>query len=157
MTSLAAKVAQLPQLSADELAAMYEDLFGIEPPIRRHTWLWRRVAWRLQFDERGGLSREATERLLKLAEEYPAPSEDRRRTTTPAPGIRRARMITPGTIFEREYKGRMIRVSALADGFEWEGVTYSSLSAVAKAVTGSAWNGRMFFGLTKRKRGRADG
>ena len=61
-------------------------------------------------------------------------------------------MPSPGTVLSREYHGREIRVVTLPDGFEWDGQHYGSLSAVARAVTGSKWNGRLFFGLTTRKR-----
>ena len=54
----------------------------------------------------------------------------------------------PGALITRHYRGRMVQVRVLADGFEYEGVTYRSLSAVAKVVTGSHWNGWLFFGLT---------
>ena len=57
----------------------------------------------------------------------------------------------PGTVLTREYKGREVRVRVLEKGFEYEGQPYRSLSAVAKAITGSHWNGRLFFGLRKGK------
>ena len=60
---------------------------------------------------------------------------------------------SPGTVLTREYHGQEIRVVALEDGqFEYDGQVFTSLSAVAKAVTGTKWNGRLFFGLTKRRR-----
>jgi len=55
--------------------------------------------------------------------------------------------LLPGMVLKREYKGRTVRVTVLADGFEWEGERYKSLTAVAKAVTGKHWNGFHFFNL----------
>ena len=55
----------------------------------------------------------------------------------------------PGTVLTRTYRGTHVAVTVLADGFEYAGQTYRSLSAIAKAVTGSHWNGYLFFGLTK--------
>ena len=67
------------------------------------------------------------------------------------------RLPVPGTILTRKYRGRQVEAKVLPYGFEYEGQTYRSLSAVAKAVTGSHWNGHLFFGLTSVKRGNANG
>jgi hypothetical protein len=56
-----------------------------------------------------------------------------------------------GTVLVRQYRGRDIEVRVLTDGFEWEGQVFKSLSAVAKAVTGTQWNGRVFFGVKGEK------
>jgi hypothetical protein len=56
-----------------------------------------------------------------------------------------------GTVLVREWHDQRIEVRVLDDGFEWNGARYTSLSAVAKAITGAAWNGRLFFGLTTRR------
>ena len=53
----------------------------------------------------------------------------------------------------RDYRGLRLTVTVLERGFEWNGQIYSSLTAVAKAITGTHWNGRLFFGLSRRKRG----
>ena len=76
-------------------------------------------------------------------------------TPTPQPKptkIRDINMPIAGTVLTRVYKGHEIRVVTLDDGFEYDGRVYGSLTAVAKAVTGQHWNGKLFFGLTKRKR-----
>jgi len=88
--------------------------------------------------------------------ELPAPPPpDATTRTTRIPGIRRRGVLQPGTVLDREYKGRTIRVTVLDDGnVEHEGMRYTSLTAAARAITGSAWNGRVFFGLTKRSRDR---
>ncbi|RKY19804.1 MAG: DUF2924 domain-containing protein [Planctomycetota bacterium] len=147
MTTLASQIAQLPHLPLAELVTRYTAAFGTEPPIRQSVWLWRRLAWQMQADARGGLSDAATARLETLTAQLP-------RTTRPVEGIRRPGDLVPGQHLERPYKGNTVRVAVLDSGFEWDGATYTSLSAVAKAVTGSkSINGRLWFGLTKRKRG----
>ncbi len=62
------------------------------------------------------------------------------------------RLPSPGTVITRTYRGRELRLLVLSDGFELDGVHYRSLSEAARAATGSRWNGRLFFGLTERKR-----
>lgn len=151
--SVAAEVASLPHLPASELIERYRDLFGQEPPISRASWLWRRVAWRLQADAYGGLSEEAKTRLESLVAQFPAPSPAGR-PTRPVVGIQRPQSLVAGQVLEKHYKGTTVRVKVFDDGFEHAGVLYPSLTAVARAVTGSrAINGRLFFGLTGRKRG----
>ena len=65
----------------------------------------------------------------------------------PAPPPSPTRLPLPGTVLTRQYRGRLIEVTVLPNGFEWEGQVFKSLTAVAKAVTGSHWNGFLFFGL----------
>ncbi|MDX6567325.1 MAG: hypothetical protein QOE10_2987, partial [Gaiellales bacterium] len=60
--------------------------------------------------------------------------------------------VRPGTVLDREWKGRMHRVAVLSDGFAWNGKTYPSLSKTAHAITGTRWNGPRFFGLRERAR-----
>jgi len=76
----------------------------------------------------------------------PGPAEQPPRT------VRDPRLPSPGTVITRQYHGREIRVVVIEDGVEWDGRQFGSLSAVAKAVTGQKWNGRLFFGLTQRRR-----
>ena len=57
------------------------------------------------------------------------------------------RQLKPGTVLVREYQGRRHTVTTVRDGFDWEGTTYPSLSAIARAITGTAWSGPRFFGL----------
>ena len=111
----------------------------------------------------GGLSDRAKARIDELAED----GFTRARTPvsavpadvlTPAGRPRRRpardpRLPVPGTVLSRQHHGQEIRVLVLDDGFEWDGRRFGSLSAVARAVTGQKWNGWLFFGLTKRKRG----
>ena len=145
--SLAAQVAALPKLTTPELIDRYEELHGHPPPITRRDWLSKRIAWQMQAAALGGLSDAAQSRLDGLMAQLPR--------TSPVPGIRQPSSLMPGTLLTKDYKGERLTVRVLDDGFEYGGVTYPSLTAVARAVTGSkAINGRLFFGLTDRKRGR---
>ena len=62
-----------------------------------------------------------------------------------------------GSVLRRRYRERTVEVKVLAEGFEYEGHRYESLSAVARAITGTRWNGLLFFGLSKRRKARAHG
>jgi hypothetical protein len=131
-----------------------------EPTASRHkTWLVRRIAWRLQAAEEGGLSERALARAVELAKD--AQLRERRpadRPGTPDPSCTkvialpqvRDAGLAPGTVLRREWKGRTILATVHPEGFEHDGAIYRSLSSLAKAVTGTKWNGHLFFGLTKR-------
>ena len=156
-----AAVARLPELTVAQLRDRYQALFG-EPTASRHkTWLVRRIAWRLQADDEGGLSERALARAADLARDadlrLTAPRRlaadaiaDLSRTkSVPMPQIRDAGLV-PGTQLRREWKGHQAVVTVLHDGFDYDGQVYRSLSAVAKAITGTKWNGHAFFGLKQR-------
>ena len=70
----------------------------------------------------------------------------------PSSSKRDPRLPTPGTVLSRQWHGREIRVLVREDGFEHGGVLYASASALARAVTGQRWNGKLWLGLTARKR-----
>jgi hypothetical protein len=167
--NIAQKVAEMERMTVGQLHDRYVEVFG-EPVRSRHRqYLIRRIAWRLQANAEGGLS----ERALRRAEEL-ANDADVRVTPPrgPASGVGerhggltsvrvplasrpvadRAAAADPrlppvGGQLSRKYKGRTIQVTVLADGFEYLGERYKSLSAIAKAITGSHMNGFRFFGL----------
>lgn len=155
--NLEKELATLEQMTVGELQQRYAEVFG-EPVRSRHKqYLIRRIAWRLQASAEGGLS----ERALRRAEELANVADVR--VTPPRDGLdgpQRAsrgsnaaahpvdRRLPPvGAAITREYKGRSLTVTVLADGFEWEDERYGSLTAVAKAITGSHINGFRFFKL----------
>ena len=153
---LTQQIAGLRQLTAPALVERYRGLFGKEPRVKHSKeWLWKRIAWKLQEEKYGGLSDVAKRRLEELIAEIDLPLGESRRTVTGT--LKRSRPARPGdpalgTTLVREWRGKQIQVRVLENGFEYEGVVHRSLSAVAKAITGSHWNGRLFFGLTGRKR-----
>ncbi len=160
--NLAKELAALERMTVGQLQQRYAEVFG-EPVRSRHKhYLIRRIAWRLQADAEGGLS----ERALRRAEELANVADVR--VTPPKGGVwgspavlatrpqATARSSDPrlppvGAAITRDYKGRTITATILADGFEYEGERYRSLTAVAKAITGSHINGFRFLGLEGKR------
>lgn len=148
--NIKAKIAALREMTTDQLRAKYAEIFG-EPCRSRHKrFIFKRVAWRIQALAYGDLSERARQRAEELANDADLrirmPADEPEITTLPA---RRSDGLMVGSQITREYKGRQIAVTVLDRGFEYRGATFKSLSAVAKAVTGSHWNGNLFFGLKR--------
>jgi hypothetical protein len=152
------EVAAMKRMTVNELRAKYAEVFGEATGGRHKLWLMRRIAWRMQAVAEGGLSERARRRAAELANDADL------RTTIPkaskatsAPAERSAtgaislaadnRLPMPGEEITREYKGQKFIVRVLQHGFEFEGEVYKSLSAVAKAITGTHCNGYLFFRL----------
>ena len=158
-TTITMQLRALQTATAADLADRYVALFGKPPRVRNRAWLLRQVAWKLQERELGGLSERARTRLNELLSKIDLPLRDAppppRRPTAPAsttPAARDHRELVPGTELTRKWRDQDIRVRVLDDGgFDWNGARYGSLSAVAKAITGASWNGRLFFGLVDRR------
>lgn len=149
MTDREAEIQELRCLTVAELVVRYEAVFGRPPRLRHRSRLWKRIAWRLEEERCGGLSKVAQARLERLIAEIDIPLEEKAGGVTGPPPPRSTEPVD-GTTLVRDYKGRQIAATKVAGGWEYEGTTYASLSAVAKAVTGSKWNGRLFFGLKDR-------
>ena len=151
MKPITEELRELTIMTPVELADRYELLFGHPPRIKNRQWLWKRIAWKLQERRWGGLSGAARARLDALIAELDLPLDERRRTVKGRlwPAVP-ASAPKPGTVLARTWKGREIRVEVTENGYLYESEVYRSLSAVARAVTGSRWNGRLFFGLTQR-------
>jgi len=149
------QVEALDDMTVAELREAYAEVFG-EPTRSRHKrYLQKRITWGLQAREQGGLSERARRRARELANEADlrllAPKERRHAITRPFSPPRDDRLPPPGTVLTRAWKGRTIAVTVLDRGFDYEGEVYRSLSAIARIVTGTRWNGYLFFGLTPRK------
>jgi hypothetical protein len=162
--SIAAQVVALTHLNVAQLRERWLEVFG-EPTTQRHKqYLVKRIAWELQRRESGEeLSPEARKRLDELQDEFRnSPPETwfkgarhNRPQTAPARAKRRpvtaAMAPKQGAVLTRDYKGQKITVTVRGDReFEWNGEIYTSLSAAAKAITGSHCSGNAFFGLTKK-------
>ena len=139
-----------------ELRSRYAELFGETTKSRHRQSLIRRIVWRMQALEEGDLSERARRRAAELADEAdlrltpPRSADDAGAKATghvPRAGQRGRAIPAPGTVLTRLYKGRLLEVTVLAVGFAYEGRRFATLSAVAKYVTGSHWNGHHFFGL----------
>jgi hypothetical protein len=148
-------LAALPRLTTSALRARYVEVFGEQPATWNRVWMLKRLAWRLQALAEGGLSERARRRAEELAndadlrlnapkvKDAEAPAE--RIATKTLPAKADDRLPPPGTILTRPYKGQMVQVQVLTSGFAYQGQVYPSLSAVAKAITGSHCNGFLFF------------
>src|SRR5262245_3730540 len=147
-SSVETEIAQLRALGAQGLRARWRASFGQNAPIHlvRHL-LFAMLAYRLQAETMGDLDA-ATVRFLKHVDL--APSKQAAVPLTQA-FERRTRNLSPGTVLTREWSGRYHSVTVLDRGFVLEGRTYNSLSEIAKAITGTKWNGPRFFGLRDKK------
>ena len=158
LSNLATEIAALPRLRVSELRAMFAAVFGEPTPSHNKVWLVKRLAWRLQAQAEGDLSERARKRAAELVADadlrLSPPPADASMTTREQPTTLRVpaddRLPRPGTILTRRYKGRALQVEVLEHGFAYDGQVYRSLSAVAKAVTGSHCSGHFFFGLTEK-------
>jgi len=155
--TLLGELAALRRMSLDELRDEWFRVFGEKPRSTNAEQLFRKLAYELQARVHGGLPDAAKARLAELAPVIPEapvarPTARRAAPVAPQAPVRDPRLPSPGTVLSRPYRGREIRVVVHEHDFEWDGQRFSSLSAVARAITGSQWNGRLFFGLTERKR-----
>ena len=144
-TTITAQLAAYETMDVPALVAEYQRLYGQAPRSKHRIWLKRNCAWRLQELAYGGLSPAARERLEQLIDETVVPGCG---TSAPASPVRPRDPRDPpvGTVLEREWHGRRVRVTARVDGYEFDGRLFRSLSAVATHVTGTKWNGRAWFG-----------
>jgi len=151
------EVEKLRGATIGALRAKYREVFDEETRCRHRQHLIRRIAWRLQAIAEGDLSERARKRAAEIARDADfrllAPrgflSGERalkRNGRPPDP-----RLPMPGTMVTRQWRGVTVQVEVLWDGFLYQDRRYSSLSAIATAVTGTRWNGLAFFGLTRRK------
>jgi Protein of unknown function (DUF2924) len=148
------EVATLQRLSIGQLRQRFAELFGDTTHASNRTWLIKRIIWRMQALAEGDLCERARRRAAELARDADLrlnPPQSRANTTTPLPQDVRIpapvdqRLPPPGTILTRPYKGQLVQVQVLTQGFAYGGRVYASLSAVAKAITGSHTNGYLFF------------
>jgi hypothetical protein len=155
---LAQELALLPRLGVADLRRRYAQLFGETIRTGNKAWLVKRLAWRLQALAEGDLSERARRRAAKLAHDadlrlspprlapiIPDPATGR--GSARLPSKRSDRLPPAGTLLTRSYKGTTVQVRVLEHGFVYEGAIYPSLSAAAKAVTGSHCSGYRFFRL----------
>ena len=138
-TSVDDQLQALPGMSREDLQSLWTKLFDKPPnPALRRENLIPILAYRLQEKAYGGLKPSVAKRLRALAEGEP------RRGSAATPTIR------PGTRIVREWQGKLHEVCALADGYEYNGQTWRSLSEIARAITGTRWSGPAFFGIRRR-------
>ena len=159
MLNLARQIAALQQMTTAELRAKYAEAFGEGTNVNNRAWLVKRLAWRLQALAEGDFSERARQRARELACDADLRSSPPRTAhpvevgavpagpTRSAPPRPDPRLPPVGTILRRRYKGMLLQVQVQAEGLVFDGHRYPSLSAVAKAITGSHCNGFLFFRL----------
>ena len=130
--ALEAEIARIRALGLDELRTLWRSMFRAPtPPGLTKDLIARFICWHIQERAFGGLDQEATELLDGLGRGK-------------KPQVRR---LKPGTVLVREYQGERHTVTVVRDGYLWREGTYASLSTIARAITGTTWNGPRFFGL----------
>ena len=154
-------IEELASSKVPSLKKRYRELFGEESKSSNKQFLFRRVAFRLQANAEGDLSERARRRIGDIADDRDlrvrAPKEFMARPEPEFGSIDRkappkdGRLPGPGMILTRRVGDRQIVVRVLAEGFEYESRRYRSLSAIAREVTGTRWNGLVFFGVAERR------
>jgi Protein of unknown function (DUF2924) len=129
------EIVRVRSLGLDELRTLWRVTFRSSPPTAFTKDLMARfLCWHIQEQAQGGLDPETAKHL-----------EGRARGDKP--GADRPRRLKPGTVLLREYQGDRHTVTVVANGYLWRETTYASLSTIARAITGTSWNGPRFFGL----------
>lgn len=140
-----ARLAALKRAPTPDLKQQWRELFDSEPPPFNRRYLESRLAYRIQELAYGGLKPETIRRLEALGEQLDGGNITTRRIRADLKPIAGTRLI-------REWQGVEHVVTVTADGYEWEGRPYKSLSAIARGITGTRWNGWVFFGLKNQRR-----
>jgi hypothetical protein len=155
-TSMWREIDGMRHQTVGQLKAKYREVFGDESRSNHKQFLVRRIAWRLQANAEGSLSERARQRASDLAEQAElrirAPESFLRQLSEPAgkPPCD-PRLPAPGTWLTREFRNQRIAVEVLEKGFLYQERVYKSLSAVARQVTGTQWNGFAFFALERQR------
>ena len=138
--NLGNEIAAVYVMGAEELAERFAELYGFPPGQTSMVTIRNRIIYRLQEDRFGGVSDEDMEFLKGLIADDPLAHLVRK----PVSRVTK----TPGARYTRMWKGRRYEVVVRgADRFELDGKIYSSLSAAARSITGTRWNGKVFFGV----------
>ena len=140
-----ARLAALKTTPTPDLKRQWRELFDSQPPPFNRRYLESRLAYRIQELVYGGLKPETVKRLEALGEQLDGGNVTTRRIRADLKPIAGTRLI-------RNYQGVEQIVTVMQDGFEWQGRPYHSLSAIARAITGTRWNGWVFFGLKNHRR-----
>jgi hypothetical protein len=160
-SNIARQIQQLNRLTIPDLKVKYGELFGEQTRVTHKQFLVRRIAWQLQANAQGNLSERARRRIAELAGGTEPKSATGKLPQSPVSPTRQLqshpdsprdpRLPPPGAFIQRIYQGREIVVKVLEHGFEYDSERYTSLSALARQLTGTRWNGLLFFGLAERR------
>jgi hypothetical protein len=147
VVALGETISGLTDLDANGLCLQWRNHLGGSPPAHLPRWLLLRIlAYRIQAIALGGLNKE-TLRVLRQPNGQRLEASDARPFQTRRPTTRDGASLRAGALLVREWNGQLEHVMVLEEGFAWNGETYGSLSQIAKAMTGTNWNGHRFFGL----------
>ena len=143
------QIMALKEAPLNALQKKYGELYGKEALSNNRTYLWRRIAYRLQELEYGGLSKKAQKRLKELIELYDPINNRtlRSKSIKKRPDFRDERLPIPGTVIVKNYKGKKLEVKVLEKGFEYNNKIYRTLTRLAREITGSHWSGYEFFNI----------
>jgi len=150
------EVSELSSLSCDELKARWRALHSTEPPSHNRSHLIKRLAYKIQENSFGGLTKSSADAMDRVLDVHGYDSSGARQEQSHKKSMPKKNVPITGTRMVREWNGRVHEVVAADGGFEYQGRRYRSLTAVAKEITGTHWNGRAFFGVanthTKKQR-----
>jgi hypothetical protein len=163
--ALIRKLTELRRMSVPALQKTYREVFGEETRSWHKQYLFRRIAWQMQAQSEGGLSAEAVRRAAEIADDadlrlggpkgfwsWPEQTKPKEKPSH-SQSHRDDRLPQPGSLLTRRHHGKDVVVRVLEGGFEYQSRHYRSLSAIAREVTGTRWNGLLFFGLAERRHG----
>jgi hypothetical protein len=154
--TLEIEIGALRDLDLTGLRERWEKLYRRPAPAHLPAYLlFRIMAYKMQADALGDLDRDTVRFLDAVAADWKkrkAAGVRLGKAPPPVPPVPARRSLKPGTILAREHNGELHRVVVMPDGFAWNGKTYGSLSEVARAITGTKWNGPRFFGLRDRSK-----
>lgn len=154
------QLAELESMNVGALAERYRELYGEPTRSRNKDYLKKRLAWRIQELAEGGLPPGAVALINELGDRMPerwrmrmsqpATEADAPPQAVPLLEPRDPRVPPIGTVLRRVFEGKAHEVTVCAEGFEYAGQRYRTLSAIATEIAGTRWNGFLFFGLKKR-------
>jgi len=154
VATLVARLAEIQGWKTGRLREELTRLTGSPAKSWNRPYLVRKVSWLVQEAARQTSDGVRPLTLVQQVRDVPrSPRLDAPIMALPVP-VRDPRLPKPGTVLIRQYRGLRLTVTVLERGFEWNGQHFPSLSAVACAITGQHWNGRLFFGISRRSRGK---
>jgi len=168
LDDMPSQLAALETMNVPALAEKYRELYGEPTRSRNRAYLKKRLAWRIEANFQGDLSQGAIARIQQLGDQLPERWQMRLGQPASEPAAagdaatkldaalstattepRDPRVPPVGTVVRRVFDGKTHEVTVRAEGFEYEGRQYKTLSAIANQIAGSRWNGFLFFGLKK--------
>ena len=131
MSDIPSALAELAQLDRPALGQRWEVAFDVPAPRGCQATLLRQaLAWHLQMQAQGKAGMRRSRKAVQSLSRTPG-----------------SVTLSPGTRLMREWQGQTHHVTVAADGFEYDGKTWRSLSAIARSITGTPWSGPVFFGV----------